>query len=213
MKINLKRLISITLKILIFIIAIFLINEGLTRLVELTNVVCKNEKFSTAELAIAGMEKYKRENYSSSLDYCPPYELVYSFDFDGNTIVFFSYCRPYDGTKEQSYAVRILKHNDDGTYSFTGAFVDFELKEPSSEKMSYHYFTNLKTSKGEKSISILYLEKDNKKDIYVDGIKCKKTLVNIDGKEFYVCYGISKRDTFLSNLFTRSESRHKIEII
>ena len=132
--------------------------------IEYSNMVCIGQTFESPELAIAGMEKEKRDNYSNELDYCPPYELVYYFDYQKNTIVFYTYCRPYDGKMDEScYAVRILKHLEDGTYEFTGAFADFELKEPSNKQddMFYNYFTNISTNDGVKSISFLYLEKDN----------------------------------------------------
>ena len=84
-------------------------------------------------------------------------------------------------------------------------------KEP-KENENYYYFTNIKTSKGKKSISFLYLPQDSDKDIYVDGIKAEKILVSIKGHDFYICYAISNRDTFLSNLFTPIVNRHNIVV-
>ena len=49
-----------------------------------------------------------------------------------------------------------------------------------------------------KSISFLYLPKDSNKTIYVDGKQTQKEPVTIGEHEFYICYAISKRDTFLS---------------
>ena len=189
--------------------------QNMDNFIEYSNMVCIGQTFESPELAIAGMEKEKRDNYSIDLDYCPPYELVYYFDYQKNTIVFYTYCRTYDGKMDEScYGVRILKHLEDGTYEFTGALADFKLKEPSNKQddMFYYYFTNISTNDGVKSISFLYLEKDNNKNVYVDGIMCEKTLVTMRGKEFYLCYAISQKDTFLSNMFTSIEDRHRVEV-
>lgn len=186
-------------------------NTILTNLIDSTNIVCKGQKFASAEEAIQAMEASEREAYDTSLDFCPPYRLLYTFDYDNNTIVFYSYCESFDGDESESYAVRILKHNNDGTVSFDSGFASFFLKEPDRNE-HYYYFTNIKTSKGAKSISFLYLPKDSDKDIYVDGIKAEKMLVSIEGQEFYICYAISNRDTFLSNFSTNISQRHEIEI-
>ena len=157
------------------------------------------------------MELNEREANDTSLDYCPPYEVVHTFDYDKNTIVFYSYCYSFDGEESAFYAVRILKHNDDGTLSFDSGFADFHMNEPDGNE-NYYYFTNIHTSTGDKSISFLYLPKDTEKCIYVDGIKAEKVLVSIDNRQFYLCYAVSSRDTFLSNLFTSISDRHKIEV-
>ena len=157
------------------------------------------------------MEISERECNDTSLDYCPPYKVVHTFEYEENTIVFYSYCHRFDGKQSTSYAVRVLKHNDDGTLSFDSGFADFVLSAPDGNE-NYYYFTNIYTSKGDKSISFLYLPKDTEKCIYVDGIKAEKVLVSIDNRQFYLCYAVSSRDTFLSNLFTPISDRHKIEV-
>lgn len=186
-------------------------NALLTNFIESSNIVCKDQKFSSVEEAMQAMEADEREANDTSLDYCPPYKLLYTFDYDENTLVFYRYCYSFDGEESPSYAVRVLKHNDDGTLSFDSGFADFHLSEPDGNG-NYSYFTNIETSKGDKSISFLYLPKDSDKDIYVDGIKAEKILVSIEDQEFYICYAISNRDTFLSNLFTSVSDRHKIVI-
>lgn len=186
-------------------------NALLTNLIDSSNIVCKGQKFSSAEEAIQVMEMSERKYNDTSLDYCPPYKVVHTFDYEENTIVFYSYCYSFDGEQSTSYAVRVLKHNDDGTLSFDSGFADFILSEPDGRE-NYYYFTNIHTSKGNKSISFLYLPKDSEKCVYVDGIKAEKVLVSIENREFYLCYAMSNRDTFLSNLFTSISDRHKIEI-
>ena len=197
----------------VFLLACFLlgVNALLTNLVESSNIVCIGQKFSSAEEAIQAMEISERERNDTSLDYCPPYKVVHTFEYEENTIVFYSYCHSFDGKQGTSYAVRVLKHNDDGTLSFDSGFADFVLSEPDGNE-NYYYFTNIYTSKGDKSISFLYLPKDTEKCIYVDGIKAEKVLVSIDNRQFYLCYAVSSRDTFLSNLFTSISDRHKIEV-
>lgn len=197
----------------VFLLVCFVLgaNALLTNLVESSNIVCRGQKFSSAEEAIRSMEISERENNDTNLDYCPPYKVIYSFGYEENTIVFYSHCHSFDGKQSTSYAVRVLKHNDDGTLSFDSGFADFVLSEPDGNE-NYYYFTNIHTSKGDKSISFLYLPKDTEKCIYVDGIKAEKVLVSIENREFYLCYAISSRDTFLSNLFTSISDRHKIEI-
>ncbi len=197
--------------IVVMVLGVFLGNILFTNLIDYSNVVLKDQKFTSAEEAIGALEAYEREESDTSLDYCPPYEVVYSFEYEDNTIVFYSFCDNFDGTKEEYYAIRILKHNDDNTLSFDGGFAYFCLKEH-EENGNYYYFTNINTSQGKKSISFLYLDKQSDKDIYVDGIKATKDLVTIDGKVFYLCYAISSPDTFLSNLFTSVGSRHNVEI-
>ena len=209
-----RKLLNIVVNCCIVIVLIFVIlglNELLTQLIDFTNTECKGQKFSSAEEAIQAIEANRREKMSTSLDYCPPYKVVYTFEYEKNTIVFYSYCHSYDGEQSTSYVVSVLKHNDDGTLSFDSGFADFYLKEP-GEKENYYYFTNIETSSGRKSISFLYLDKDSDKDIYVDGIKSEKLFVSIEDREFYICYAISNRDTFLSNLFTFIPNRHKIEV-
>lgn len=187
------------------------INLFLTNLIEDTNVVCKDQKFSSVEEAILAMETEERKINDTSLDYCPPYSVKYSFDYDDNTIVFYSYCHDFDGNESEDYAVRILKHNSDGTMSFDSGFADFVLREPKGNE-DYYYFTNIDTNSGNKSISFLYLSKGSNKNIFVDGEEMEKTLVTIDDKEFYICYAISNRDTFFSNFITPVSKRHKIKI-
>lgn len=195
----------------LFIYVVSVANVLLTTFIESTNIVCKGQKFSSPEEAIQAMEASAREENDTSLDYCPPYKLLYSFDYDENTIVFYRYCYRFDGKESSSYAVRILNHNDDGTLSFGSGFSDFHLREPEGEE-NYYYFTNIETSKGSKSICFLYLSKDSDNNIYVDGRKAEKIPVSMEDQEFYICYAISKRDTFLSNLFTSISDRHKIVI-
>ncbi|MBR5825712.1 MAG: hypothetical protein IKY78_01360 [Clostridia bacterium] len=187
-------------------------NFLITNLIENINTVCKDQKFNSAEEALQAMELYERENYDNSLNYCPPYELVYSFDYDKNTIVFYSYCNDFDGEKSKHYAVRILKHNKDNTLSFSGAFAKFLMNEPNGNE-DYCYCTNIKTSRGYKSISFLYLPINSDKNIYVDGKKAEKIPVTINDEDFYICYAISGCDTFLSDLLTSTDKRHKIEVI
>lgn len=177
------------------------------------------QKYNSVEEAIYAMELYERELNDSSLDYCPPYEIKYQFDYENNTIVVYTYCYTLDGTPSNSghpstynYVVRMFRHNNDGTVSFEdGGFADFELYEPDGYE-DYYYFTNIKTNKGTKSICFLYLPKDSNKTIYYDGIKTEKQLVSIDDAEFYICYAISNKDSFISNLLTPINERHQVEI-
>lgn len=207
-KIAIAAIFSVVILLICFV---FGVNALLTDLIDSTNIVCKGQSFSSVEEAIQAMETSKRKSNDTSLDYCPPYRVVHSFDYEENTIVFYSYCYSFDGEESSAYAVRILKHNDDGTLSFDSGFADFHLSEPDGNE-NYYYFTNIQTSSGNKSISFLYLDKESKKDIYIDGIKAEKTLVKMEEFEFYICYVISNRDTFLSNLFTPISNRHKIVI-
>ena len=206
--------IIITCEIIILLLCVALVlgaNTLLTNFIESTNIVCKGQKFLSVEEAIQALETCEREANDPSLDYCPPYRLMHVFDYEQNTIVFYSYCHDLDGEESATYAVRILKHNNDGTLSFDSGFADFYLREPSQNE-NYYYYTNIETSSGNKSISFLYLDKDSDKEIYVDGIKAEKNLVTIEEHEFYICYAISNADTFLSNLFTSIPNRHRIVI-
>lgn len=209
-----KKYINIIAIFLIAVTWIFVVwkaNLRLTEFIDNFNIVCAEQKFHSADEAVQAMESSKREQNDSYLDYCPPYEVVYSFECEENTIVLYSYCYSYDGIKSDSYAVRILKHNEDGTLSFDSGFADFYMREPDGNE-EYYYFTNINTTKGNKSISFLYLPEDSNKEIYVDGVKTEKIFVSADYKEFYLCYALSSQDTFLSELFTPISERHKIEI-
>ena len=64
--------------IVLFVCCIFGANALLTNLIESTNVVCKDQKFSSAEEALQAMEADEGKTNDSSLDYCPPYELLYT---------------------------------------------------------------------------------------------------------------------------------------
>ena len=206
-----KSMAIIICAVAIFAVIIIVANMLLTNFIENTNIVCKGQTFSSAEEAIRAMETSERAANDTSLDYTPPYRLLYTFDYDENTIVFYSYCYTFDGKESSDYAVRVLKHNEDGTLSFDSGFADFRLTEP-TDNNDYYYYTNIVTSKGTKSISFLYLPKDSDKNIYVDGIKAEKILAKIEEREFYICYAISDRDSFLSNLFTSISNRHKIVV-
>ncbi|MBR6765703.1 MAG: hypothetical protein IKM06_04380, partial [Clostridia bacterium] len=152
----------ISIVIVLLVCSILGANALLTGLIESTNVECKDQSFSTPQEALAAMEANARNNNDVSLDYCPPYEMLYTFDCEKNTIIFYSYCESFDGEQSASYAVRILKHNKDGTLSFSGGSAEFKLSVP-KENEPYYYFTNIKTTKGNKSISFLYLPKDSEK--------------------------------------------------
>lgn len=208
-----KKITSIIIKVLIIVIIIICLNNIATKLIENTNIVCPGQTFLSPEEAIQAMEKEERQHNDPSLDYCPPYTVKYTFDYKENTIVFYSYCRDFDGDLSSRYAVKILKHNADHSLSFDSGFADFRLTLPSdSYDYDYYYFTNIHTSTGTKSISFLYLPQNSDKDIFVDGKKATKKLVCIDNQNFYICYAISSRDSFLSNLFTRIKNRHTVEI-
>jgi hypothetical protein len=208
-----KRKIIIAGSIVVFsILSLFLINILFTNLIERSNSACVDQTFSSAEEAMQAWENRERELNDTSLDVCPPYHIVHTFEYEAHTMVFYSYCDSFDGEKSPSYGVSVLKHNDDGTLSFHSVYTDFVLREPKGNE-EYYYFTNIDTANGKKSISFLYLPKDSEKDIYVDGIKAEKILVEMEEQEFYLCYALSKPDTFLSNLFTPDISkRHKIEV-
>lgn len=209
-----KKYINIIAIFLIAVTWIFIVwkaNLHLTEFIDNFNIVCAEQKFHSADEAVQGMEASKREQNDSYLDYCPPYEVVHAFECEENTIVLYSYCYSYDGVISESYAVRILKHNEDGTLSFDSGFADFYLNEPDG-KQDYYYFTNINTTKGNKSISFLYLPKDSDKEIYVDGGKAEKILVSDGDNEFYLCFALTKKDTFLSDLFTPVSERHKVEV-
>lgn len=197
--------------LVVVIAVIWGMNLLLTRFFDNSNTACAGEKFSSVEEAIAAMEADERKENDSSLDYCPPYAVKYAFDYDENTIVFYSYCHDFDGAESDSYAVRILKHNADGTLSFDSGFADFVLREPTGNE-EYCYFTNIHTSKGTKSISFIYLPKDSEKDVYIDRKKAEKVLVSIDDNDFYICYAVSHKDTFLSRLFIPVSKRYAIEV-
>ena len=158
---------------LCFILLISGANTLLTQFMENSNLVCNHQTFNSSEEAIQAMEANERENKDTSLDYCPPYEVLHTFDYEKNTIILYSYCYSFDGKQSNSYAIRILKHNTDGTLSFDSGFADFRLTEPVKHN-DYYFFTNIQTPKGIKSISFLYLPKDSDKDVYVDGKKAEK---------------------------------------
>ncbi len=97
--------------VLVFaILGMFGLNLLLTGFAESTNLVCVNQKFSSAQEAISALEVEERNSHDTSLDYCPPYSVKYSFEYDDNTIVLYSYCDDFDGKESSDYAVRILKH-------------------------------------------------------------------------------------------------------
>ena len=172
----------------------------------------EKEKYNSVEDAIYAMESYERELNDSSLDYCPPYEIKFKFNYEDNTFVVYSYCYSFDGNPATNeYAIETFKHNKDGTVSFNDSFANFKSYE-NDVFLDYYYFTNIETNKGTKSICFLYLPKDSDKTIYYDGIETEKQLVSIDGTEFYICYAVSKKDTLISNMVTPISERHKVEI-
>ena len=84
---------TLSLALIIILICLMLMScQSMDDFIELSNTVCIDQRFESPQLAIEGMEKEQRDNYSIEIDYCPPYELVYSFEYQDNTIVFYSYC-------------------------------------------------------------------------------------------------------------------------
>ena len=211
MRIPTRLLCTILAGAVLLVGIVWLGNEVLTALGEYTNKVCIGQRFSSVEDALRGMEEQERENMDTSLDICPPYDLVHSFEYEQNTIVLFRYREDFDGAVSPDLWVRILKHNDDGTLSFDGGCADFPLCERTGNDNSY-FFTNIDTSKGTRSISLLYLPWDSEKEIYVDGNKANRIPAEMDGQKFYICYAISNKDTFLTNLFTEIWERHQVEV-
>ena len=78
--------------------------------------------------------------------------------------------------------------------------------------MEYSFFTEIETSNGRKTISFLYLPEDSKENVYFDGVECQKELVSVDDEEFYICYAITKRDSFLTKFFIDEWDRHHVKI-
>ena len=174
------------------------------------------QRFSSEEEAIQALDESWRKHYDTSLDVCPPYKLKYSFDYDNRVIVFYSYCYDLDGIESTGdYIVGVLKRHHDGTLSFVDGYAKFSLHEPESiENLNRWggFFTNIRTDEGKRSISLLYLERDSDKEIYVDGIKAERIPVSIDGREFDICYVISKPDFIFAQLFSPENCGHTVEI-
>ena len=159
------NIITLCIFIILFIGGIWSVNNILTNFVEKTNIVCAGQKFASVDEAIFAMESYEREINDTDLDYCPPYKVIYSFNYEKNIIVLYSYCYSFDGKESSSYAIRILKLNEDGTLSFDSGFAEFYMTEPNGNE-NYYYFTNIKTTQSSKSISFLYLPKDSDKNVF-----------------------------------------------
>ena len=176
-----------------------------------SDVPLKEETFSDAEQALQAYEAYETKRNDINLDYCPPYELKYSFEAEENVDIIYSSCRVHGGDKNDDYAVRVLRKTDDGKLAFDFGFCVLP-KSPPVDENNYYWMT-IHTSNGKKSLGIFYLPKDDQRDIYFDGNKADKKLITVDDDAFYLCYAVSsKRDTTLKNLFTPISKRHKIEI-
>ena len=205
-----KKVLGILLVVLIVVGLLWCVDLVMTSLIEGTNLVCEGQSFSSVSEAIAAWEAEEREIMDSSLDVCPPYEVVYAFEYESNTIVLVRYRHDFDGAVSKNLWAKILKHNADGSLSFDSSSMEFEMEEISDDDLTCFY-GNIDTAKGRKSISLLYLPADSDKEVYVDGHKAEKLLVELDGEKFYLCYAISDKDTFLSNLVTPMADRHKLE--
>ena len=68
--------------LLCFILLISGANTLLTQFMENSNLVCNHQTFNSSEEAIQAMEANERENKDTSLDYCPPYEVLHTFDYE-----------------------------------------------------------------------------------------------------------------------------------
>ena len=183
-----------------------------TNMVEETNKVCVDKSFDTIEEALGAYEvEVRNMNYldDEGQDVFPPFRLVYSFEYEGNIIVFFRYCTALDGEERiTNVGVRVLRKTESGKYYFDSGTAFFNCFEGGSTFTSY---TNIETSNGKKSLNLVYLDKDNQKDVYIDGIKATKVLVKIDEDEFYLCYGLTKKDTIFSLLFL-NKKRHIVTV-
>ena len=195
-----------TVLVLFTVICLFFgLNEALTAFVENSNYVLTGQEFSSPEEAMNAWEEFERKEKNKSLDICPPYEIKYVLNLESNSLVIFSFCSNFDNLDSQSYAVKELNKNEEGLYTFGDGLFPFPLNEWSGDNYIDNYSANIKTSQGEKSITVLYLSANSEKDIYIDNKKAEKIPVIIDGHECYICWALSRRETFL----TRG---HRIEI-
>lgn len=158
-----------------------------------------NEKYTSPEEYVQAREKEEYERQDTSLDYCPPYELVYQFDYDNKTVILYSYHFSFDGVKSSSYAIEVLKHNKDNTYTPTGYFTELNkyLKYDDGYINRYESGGNIFTKWGTRNLMFVYLPGDSTKDVYIDGRKAKKIPVTIGDDSFYICYVFLPKHTLL----------------
>ena len=207
MKNSAKKALQVVLIISIPVVLVFLINTALNGLIYRSNETCRGQSFASVEAAIAGMEN-EVDPDDTSLDISPPYRLLASFDYDEFTVIMYS----YEEASEDECAVKMLRKNDDGTLSFVGGFTQFHFSAPANSNPEYCYYTNVKTSRGMKTVSFLYLPGDSTSDLYVDGNAAEKIKVSIDSEEFFVCAAMSEKDTLIKNILVPVSSRHPIVI-
>lgn len=209
---RMKRiLLAAVIQLAVLLITFIALDSLLTDWAATSDIVCRGQKFVSVKEAIQALEERERRIEDETLTTFPPYSVKHVMEYDDNMIVFYSYCDEFDGSESSDYAVRILKENSDGTYSFDSGFADFYTEE-FKEYMDYTFFNEIETAKGRKTISFLYLPSDSDENIYVDGVQCQKELVSIDEKEFYICYAVSKRDSFLTKFFIDEWDRHNVDI-
>lgn len=206
-----RILIAAVVQFAVLLLTFFALDGLLTDWAATSDLVCRDQRFSSPEEAIRALEERERKILDETLKECPPYSVKHVMEYDDNWIVFYSYCETFDGTESSDYAVRILHKNTDGTYSFDVGYADFYTQE-FQEYMEYSFFTEIETSNGRKTISFLYLPEDSKENVYFDGVECQKELVSVDDEEFYICYAITKRDSFLTKFFIDEWDRHHVKI-
>lgn len=85
--------------------------------------------------------------------YCPPYEIIYQFAYDKNTIVLYHYRFSCLGVVAEIPVVKVITHNRDGTVSFTGGSADFKkysgkvqslllvYQHKDKQRMGVHWFS------------------------------------------------------------------------
>ena len=203
-----------TNKIILLIILVVIVGGIIAGLkyADYLNTPLYGEKFASAEEAVRAYSDAELKKSDIDLDFCPPYELKFSFDYDNNTIAFLSYYTKhpsYGGTNaEYSYIVIVLEHNSDGTLNFTDSFAEFIPKSFESVGTDYYYYTKIKTNYGVKTICFLYQDRYSTYSIYFDGVKTEKIPVEIDGKSYYICYAVSDAT---DNTSGKISERHSVE--
>lgn len=139
---RMKRiLLAAVIQLAVLLITFIALDSLLTDWAATSDIVCRGQKFVSVKEAIQALEERERRIEDETLTTFPPYSVKHVMEYDDNMIVFYSYCDEFDGSESSDYAVRILKENSDGTYSFDSGFADFYTEE-FKEYMDYTFFTS-----------------------------------------------------------------------
>lgn len=191
---------------------VFFAQSSVQSLLDRTFAPLRGESFDTTESALIAYDEYETELNDIDLDFSPPYEYVDTIYIEDMAIIIYQYREGF----RANIAMMVMEKKGDGRWAFTNGFCYLDINTDGDKywQDGARNYTNIIVSNKKYAICFSWLPIDSEKDIYVDGVKSDKVILNVsDGNEdiqIYLCYALSKKyDYLLGYLFSDNDGRHK----